>query len=174
MIDKKKILSHIFFREVGTLIRDEYRTHIFTKGLDINDKKFKGYSTNGSKWVTMNVKKSFKQSAPKKGYSYKEAKEGKMFKRQDPAFSNSTAPVLSGDLLRDYGTVNLNSTSKGFQLGWSSQGQKVEWLKGMKRLLSTKEQALPKAVAKLLEKETDKFINNNYFGGDTTITHRIG
>ena len=173
MIDKK-ILSHIFFREVGILIRDAYRTHIFTKGLDINDKKFDGYSTRGSKWVTMNVKKSFKQSAPKEGYSYKEAKEGKMFKRQDDQFSNKTSPVLSGDLLRDYGTVNLNSTSKGFRLGWSSQGQKVEWLKGMGRVLSTKEQALPKAVAKLLEKETDKFNNNNYFGDDTKVIHKIG
>ena len=173
MIDKK-ILSHIFFREVGILIRDAYRTHIFTKGLDINDKKFDGYSTRGSKWVTMNVKKSFKQSAPKEGYSYKEAKEGKMFKRQDDQFSNKTSPVLSGDLLRDYGTVNLNSTSKGFRLGWSSQGQKVEWLKGMGRVLSTKEQALPKAVAKLLEKETDKVINNNYFGDDTKVIHKIG
>ena len=173
MIDKKKILSHIFFREVGTLIRDEYRTHIFTKGLDINDKKFKGYSTNGSKWVTMNVKKSFKQSAPKKGYSYKEAKEGKMFKRQDDQFSNKTSPVLSGDLYGDFGTVYETSPT-GFKMGWSSQGEKVEWLKGMGRVLSTKEQALPKAVAKLLEKETDKFINNNYFGDDTKVIHKIG
>ena len=44
----------------------------------------------------------------------------------------------------------------------------------MKRLLSTKEQALPKAVAKLLEVETDKFINKEGLGGDTITRHRIG
>ena len=167
------MLNHKFFKEVGTDIREAYRTHIFTKALDINNKKFKGYSTYGSKWVTMSVKKSFKQSAPKKGYSYKEAKEGRMFKRQDDEFSNKTSPVLSGDLLRDYGTV-YSTTAKGFKIGWSSQGEKVEWLKDMKRFLSTKEQALPKAVAKLLEKETDKFIKREGLGPDTTTRHRIG
>ena len=172
MIDKK-ILSHIFFREVGILIRDAYRTHIFTKGLDINDKKFDGYSTRGSKWVTMNVKKSFKQSAPKEGYSYSEAKKGKMFKRQDDQFSNKTSPVLSGDLYGDFGTVYETSPT-GFKMGWSSQGEKVEWLRGMKRVLTTKQQALPKAVAKLLEVKTDKFIKEEGLGGDTITRHRIG
>ena len=167
------MLNHKFFKEVGTQIRDAYRTHIFTKALDINDKKFKGYSTYGSKCVTMNVKKSFKQSAPKEGYSYSEAKKGKMFKRQDDQFSNKTSPVLSGDLYGDFGTVYETSPT-GFKMGWSSQGEKVEWLRGMKRVLTTKQQALPKAVAKLLEVKTDKFIKEEGLGGDTITRHRIG
>ena len=34
------MLNHKFFREVGTQIRDAYRTHIFTKALDVNNKPF--------------------------------------------------------------------------------------------------------------------------------------
>ena len=167
------MLNHKFFRKVGTQIRDAYRTHIFTKALDINDKKFDGYSTRGSKWVTINVRKPFKKNAPKKGYSYKQAKEGGMLKRQQTKYANSTAPLLSGDLLNDFGTI-YNTSPTGFEIGWSKEGAKVDWLKGMKRLLSTKEQALPKAVAKLLEVETDKFINKEGLGGDTITRHRIG
>ena len=37
MLDKKD------FIKIGANVRDNYRTHIFTKALDVNDKKFKGY-----------------------------------------------------------------------------------------------------------------------------------
>ena len=59
-------------------------------------------------------------------------------------------------------------------MGWSSHGEKVEWLKGMKRFLTTKEQALPKAIAKDLEKKTDEFIKREGLGPDKTTRHRIG
>ncbi len=49
-----------FFLDEGPEIVAMYRTHIFTKAKDVYGKTFEGYSTRGSKWVTMNVKKQFK------------------------------------------------------------------------------------------------------------------
>ena len=145
------MLNHKFFREVGTQIREAYRTHIFTKALDVNDKPFAGYKD-----------------------PYGSLKRAGKLSRQQTGFGKHTSPIVSTDLLRDYGTVSDKTSAKGFQMGWSSKGEVVASLNKRGRLLSTKEQALPKAVAKLLEKETDKFINNNYFGDDTKVIHKIG
>ena len=69
------MLDLTFFLKVGPKVVERYRNHIFNKAKDVFGKPFKGYSTYGSKWVTMNVKKSFRQSAPKEGYSYSQAKK---------------------------------------------------------------------------------------------------
>ena len=143
------MLNHKFFREVGTQIREAYRTHIFTKALDVNDKPF-----------------SSKYSEP-----YGSLKKAGKLPRQKKGKINS--PKVSWGLLIDYGTVYKTSAT-GFEMGWSSKGEVVESLNKRGRLLSTKEQALPKAVAKLLEVETDKFINKEGLGGDTITRHRIG
>ena len=145
------MLNHKFFRKVGTLIRDEYRTHVFTKALDVKDKPFKPYT---------------------KAYSERKAggaSKNKRFTKGD----KFTSPVLSGDLTRDYGTIYKTSPT-GFEMVWSSHGAKIEWLKDVGRVLTTKEQALPKAIAKLLEVKTDKFIKEEGLGPDKTTRHRIG
>ena len=144
------MLNHKFFKEVGTQIREAYRTHIFTKALDVNDKPFAGYKD-----------------------PYGSLKRAGKLSRQQTGFGKHTSPIVSTDLLRDYGTVSDKTSAKGFQMGWSSKGEVVASLNKRGRLLSTKEQALPKAVAKLLEKETDKFIKREGLGPDTTTRHKI-
>ena len=144
------MLNHKFFKEVGTQIREAYRTHIFTKALDVNDKPFAGYKE-----------------------PYGSLKRAGKLSRQQRGFGKINSPIVSTDLLRDYGTI-YKTSAKGFQMGWSSKGEVVASLNKRGRLLSTKEQALPKAVAKLLEVETDKFIKEEGLGGDTTTRHRIG
>ena len=144
------MLNHKFFKEVGTQIREAYRTHIFTKALDVNDDPFGGYKE-----------------------PYDSLKRTGKLSRQQTGFGKHTSPIVSTDLLRDYGTVYKTSAT-GFEMGWSSKGAVVESLNKRGRLLSTKEQALPKAVAKLLEKETDKFIKREGLGPDKTTRHRIG
>tara|TARA_R110002020_G_scaffold60133_3_gene163243 strand:- start:726 stop:1262 length:537 start_codon:yes stop_codon:yes gene_type:complete len=177
------MLDAKFFIRIGAKVRDRYREHIFGSdqslnyikpAKDINGKKFKGYSTNGSKWVTINVNKSFKKNAPKEGYSYKKAKEGDMFKRQSSSFKDSTNPVLSGDLLRDYSLIK--TMSNGFQIGWTTFGARVEHLRKMGRVLTTSAKPLPDKVFKYLTTEANKYIkkgSDKLIPKKTTI-HKIG
>ena len=161
-----------FFLDEGPEIVAMYKTHIFTKAKDVYGKTFRGYSTRGSKWVTMNVKKEHKKDAPKKGYSYKQAKEGNMLKRQRSKYANSTAPVASGDLLLDYGMIG-SPKSTGFQLGWNIHGAKVEWLSDMGRVLTSSKQPLPRGVERYLDKQSSRYIKKK-LGPDKTTRHKIG
>ena len=142
MLDKKD------FIKIGANVRDNYRTHIFTKGLDVNDRKFRGYKE-----------------------PYKSLKQAGKLKRQATQFANSTAPILTTDLLRDYGSV-YSTSSKGFKMGWSISGGKIKGLQKRGRLLTTTQKALPDAVAKFLDNEIDKTIKKK-LGGDTTTIHKI-
>ena len=87
---------------IGVKLTALFNKHVFQKGLDVDGNKFKDYSTRGSKWVMMGIKKEFRKGAPKGGYSYAHAKANKMFRRQDDSMANKTAPVLTGDLRNDF------------------------------------------------------------------------
>ena len=150
------MLDSKFWYRVGPNVRNRYRTHIFDKAKDVYGKSFKGYSNRGSKWVTINVKKSFKKDAPKEGYSYSQAKKGRMFPRQDDAYANKNSPVLTGDLYKDFTLVKVSPN--GFQIGWTTHGAKIKWLKKMGRVLTASNQALPKDVIKYLNTEAKKEI----------------
>tara|TARA_R100000152_G_C6769057_1_gene194758 strand:+ start:867 stop:1298 length:432 start_codon:yes stop_codon:yes gene_type:complete len=142
------MLDHKFFREVGTQIREAYRTHTFTKALDVNDKPF---SSNYN---------------PK----YKQLKQSGKLPRQQKGFGKLNSPIVSTDLLRDFGSIYKTSAT-GFQMGWSSKGEVVESLVKKRRLLTTKEQPLPKAIEKLLDKEQEKYVDKK-FGPDKTFRYR--
>ena len=88
------MLSHKWFKEVGTQIRDTYRTHVFTKGLDVNDKPF---------------------SSTYKNPKYKALKQAGKLPRQRGKPSKIYAPIVSTDLLRDFGTI-YKVTDTGFQM----------------------------------------------------------
>ena len=142
------MLDHQFFKEVGTQIREAYRTHVFSKGLDVNDKSFPSNYN------------------PK----YKALKQAGKLPRQQKGFGKLNSPIVSTDLLRDFGTI-YKTSSTGFQMGWSSQGAKVKWLKDMKRVLTTKQQALPSAIVKLLDREQEKYVNKK-FGPNKTFRYK--
>ena len=144
------MLSRKWFKEVGTQIREAYRTHVFTKGLDVNDKPF-----------------SSKYSQP-----YGSLKKAGKLSRQQLGSYKINAPRVSWDLLRDFGTI-YKVTDTGFHMGWSAYGDRVEKLRKLGRELTTKENALPKSLVETLRKETDRCIKKK-LGPNKTTRHRIG
>ena len=127
------MLSHKWFKEVGTQIREAYRTHVFTEGLDVNDKSFKPYTSE----------------------TYEQRKKAGKFKRFTKG-DKLTSPVLTGDLLRDYSLIKTSST--GFQIGWTTFGARVEHLRNYGRVLTTSDKPLPTKVFKYLTTEACKYI----------------
>ena len=144
MLDRK------WFSDVGKEIREAYRTHIFTKGLDVNDKPF---SSNYN---------------PK----YKALKKAGKLPRQRGKPSKIYAPMVSTDLLRDFGKI-WKVTDTGFEMGWAAYGGRVESLRKQGRELTTKEDALPKSIVKNLSQLADKEIKRK-LGGNKTTRHKIG
>ena len=127
------MLDSKFFRELAKDVVPMFRKHTFMDALDVKGKKFKRYSTK-----------------------YGEAKRSGILKRQATEFANSTAPVLSSDLLRDY---KLTKTMQsGFQIGFPTQGGKVLSLAKMGRIISTNADPLPKSVDNFIMKEAEKFV----------------
>ena len=126
MIDKK-------FFKIGANVVAKFRKHTFEKALDINGKKFKGYSAK-----------------------YGADKRANKFKRQATEFANSTAPVLSSDLLRDWKLRKV--TNNGFSFGTVAFGDRVNHLAKKGRVISKDGKALPKDIAKYLMKEADRYV----------------
>ena len=145
MLDKK------FFLKEGPNTRDRYRDHIFREAKDIKGNKFKTY----------------------KSKTYQDRKSAGKFKRQDRGFP-LTAPVLTGDLLRDYSLVKVSNN--GFQIGWTAQGAKVEWLKDNDRILTTSKQPLPENILKNLFSKANLYIKNKTKKAipNKVVRHKIG
>ena len=151
-----KIPSPLFDKQVletfKAVVVNKYRNVTFNKSDPrmSNDQPFPEYSTFPSFWVTMNVKKKFKKSAPKEGYSYKEAKEGVMLKRQNAVYANSTSPNVTGDLWRDT-SADFNVEEQAIYIGWSAQANKVKWLREKGRFLTSHSHPInPKVIKKLM------------------------
>ena len=144
MFDRK------WFKDVGLEIRKAYRTHVFTKALDVNDKPF---------------------SSNYKNPKYKALKQAGKLPRQRGKPSKVYAPMVSTDLLRDFGKV-YKVTDTGFEMGWAAYGGRVERLRKQGRELTTKEDALPKSIVKNLSQLADKEIKRK-LGGNKTTRHKI-
>ena len=138
-----------FFLKEGPEVRDRYREHIFEDAKDVFGKTFKKYSKD-----------------------YGEAKRANTFKRQMSKYADSTAPVLTGDLLRDYGMIG-RPVNTGFQIGFASRGSVVEELNNRGRVLTSPKQAIPKSVASYIQVQCDKYIKKS-LGPNTTTRHKIG
>lgn len=148
------MLDSTFFRRIGPNVRDRYRKHIFQDAKDVFDKPFKDYKKN------------------KKGISiYGQRKRANKFKRQASQYANSKAPVLTSDLLRDYSLIKTSTS--GFQIGWITLGARVEALKKMGRVLTTKQQPMPDGVISYLSKEAHGYIKKK-LGPNKTTTYKIG
>ena len=142
------MLDKTFFLRIAPNVRDRYREHIFKKALDVFGKPFKAYKSK-----------------------YGERKRANKFKRQASQYANSNAPVLTSDLLRDYSLIK--TASRGFQIGWTTLGARVEWLKKMGRVLTSKSQPMPDGVIKYLHNEAHGYIKKK-LGKNKTTTYRIG
>ena len=137
-----------FFLKIGPRVRDRYRDHIFRNAKDVFGKPFKAYTSK-----------------------YGQNKRANKFKRQASQYANTNAPVLTSDLLRDYSLIK--TASKGFQIGWTTLGARVEALKKMGRVLTTKKQPMPDGVIKYLHNEAHRYIKKRLGSNKTTI-HKIG
>ena len=142
------MLDATFFRRIGPNVRDRYRKHIFKDAKDVFGKPFKAYKSK-----------------------YGQRKRANKFKRQATQYANSKAPVLTSDLLRDYSLIK--TATSGFQIGWTSLGARVEWLKKMGRVLTTKSQPMPDGVITYLHKEAHGYIKKR-LGKNKTTTYKIG
>ena len=142
------MLDATFFRKVGPEIRDLYRLSIFRDAKDVFGKPFKAYTSK-----------------------YGQAKRANKFKRQASQYAGTNAPVLTSDLLRDYSLIK--TASRGFQIGWTTLGARVEWLKKMGRVLTSKSQPMPDGVIKYLHNEAHGYIKKK-LGPNKTTTYKIG
>ena len=142
------MLDKMFFLKIGPNVRDRYRKHIFQDAKDVFGKPFKSYTSK-----------------------YGQAKRANKFKRQASQYANSNAPVLTSDLLRDYSLIK--TASRGFQIGWATLGARVEALKKMGRVLTSKSQPMPDGVINYLSKEANRYIKKK-LGPNKTTTYKIG
>ena len=127
MLDRK------FFLELSKDVVPMFRKHTFIDALDVKGNKFKGYSTD---------------------YGISK-RSGKMF-RQATEFKDSTAPILSSDLLRDY---KLQGTSiLEFKFGFATRGGRVEHLAKLGRVISSESKPIPDKIAKFVMTEANKYV----------------
>ena len=78
---------------------------------------------------------------------YSIAKKSAKIKRSDTKFSQSNAPVLTGDLLKDFQGFKL--ISGGFKFGTPTQGGKVKNLSKLGRVISSEMKPLPDKLEKM-------------------------
>ena len=141
MLDRK------FMDDMAMKVRKRYVEHIFLKGKDVFDKKFKGYSTE-----------------------YGIRKRDNKFKRQSSAFKNTTSPVLTGDFMND---CKPYSTNNSFGIIWAAFGSRVEHLAKRDRKVTTKGQPFPESIMKMIGIDVNKEVKRK-LPKSKTIRIKIG
>ena len=141
------MLDFKFFRKISADVVMKYRKHIFSP-------------SSGGKKARMVDDQPYPDYRKKNGISkYKQRKaSGNMNVNgtpQNPRYANSKAPVLTGALLNDYGFQKY--LPNGFAFGFKSEGAKVKRLAELGRVISSKEQPIPKSVGKFIEKQANKY-----------------
>ena len=130
---------------------NEYRKVIFDKSNPrmSNDKNFPSFSEYSK--------------------SYKEAKSKGKIKRRDGNYTNSNAPVLTGDLMLD---TKSDSNPKTFSvfIGWSSHAYKVDRLREKGRILTSRSEPYPPSAMKKLMPLINKNLKRVMPKGSQTIT----
>ena len=140
----------------------QYRKYIFAPdsgsgAKNVFGKSYPPYSTRPSKWASIGMKKEARGLIPKGGISYADAKKTGQMKRQTESYARSTAPVLSGDLLKDFITTPPGLISDGMGFGFITEMGKVKSLEKRGRAISTNTRPLPKPVGKWIMAEADKY-----------------
>ena len=134
------MLDSKFFRKINAEVIMRYRKHIFDpagggKGAkDVYGKSYKGYSS---------------------GYS--KAKRTGRFKREEAKYGNSNAPVLTGDLYKDFQLIKLGRS--GFTFGNLTRQSTVKFLSKMGRIIMAENKPLPDKVGKYIMDQANKYVN---------------
>ena len=77
--------------------------------------------------------------------------------RQDAASAGSSAPYLTGDLMRDFKLIK-KPNDKGFSFGTTSYGGRVKNLAKNKRVISKDKKPLPDKIEKFVIKQAVKYV----------------
>ena len=131
---KKKFLDEKFFRQLSKDVIPMYRRHIFLDAKDIDGKTFPNYKE-----------------------PYKTLKATNKLPRQDAASAGSTAPYVSGDLMRDFKLIK-KPNNKGFSFGTTSYGGRVNNLSKKKRVISRDNKPLPDKISNFVMKSVGKYV----------------
>ena len=115
------MLSKKFFDRLGKKALKMYKYHIFERGIDVKENRFRGYSE-----------------------PYGSLKRANKLKSQSAESANSKAPILTGAFRNDL--IFKGATTNGFKFSWNSRGQIVNYLADMKRFVTTDKTPLPKDV----------------------------
>ena len=86
---------------------------------------------------------------------YRKAKAGKSLPRRSEKFSNSNAPVLTEDLMKDFQGHEL--LSDGFKFGTVTRGAVVKNLDKLKRTISSNRQPIPKKLEDYIMDLADEY-----------------
>ena len=103
------------------------------------------------------AKNVYGREYPAYSTKYEIAKKTGQMKRQASSFANSTAPVLSGDLLKDFVATNSGLLSDGMGFGNITELGKVKNLEKQGRAIATSDRPLPKPVGKWIMGEADRY-----------------
>ena len=92
-----------------------------------------------------------KQPFPKyTSKSYQNRKQTNKLKRQDSSYANSTAPVVTGDLMLDT-KASAAPKENAIYIGWSSHAYKLDHLRTTKRILTSKTYPInPDVIKKMM------------------------
>jgi len=143
----KPLFGQSFWFMFGAKIKDMYRKHIYNAAdpRDVYNQPFKKYSSGYS-------------SQKKKG----------MLRRQDKTYSNTTAPVLSGDLMLDT-QHSVDAKNNVIYIGWTAHASKLDWLKKNGRVLTSRDKPMPDPVMNQIMPEFNKELKKVMPDGIQTI-----
>ena len=134
MLDKQ------FFRKNAQDIVNKYRKHIFDPaggGARAKDVYGKNYPSTYSE-------------------PYGTNKKNKPLPRRNAKFARSNAPVLTGDLMRDFQGFDL--TGDGFKFGTPTRGGVVKNLDSLGRTISSNSQPIPEKVEDFIIDLANKYV----------------
>ena len=143
------LFGKVFYETLAGVAVNEYRKITFDKS---NPK--------------MSDCKQFKKYTSK---TYESRKKANKLRRQDGSYSNSTAPVLSGDLMLDT-KASASPKENAIYIGWSSHAYKVDHLRKMGRILTSKSNPINPNVIKKLMPSFNKELKRTMPKGTQTIT----
>ena len=160
------LFGKVFYETLAGVAVNEYRKITFDKSNPkmANKQPFPKYSNKGAGvgWRTINGKKVFIDS-------YENRKKTGKLRRQDSSFANSTAPVLTGDLMLDT-KASAAPKENAIYIGWSSHAYKLDHLRTNKRILTSKTYPINPDVIKKIMPSFNKELKRIMPKGSQTIT----
>ena len=114
---------------------------------------FEAVAVNEYRKITFdksNPRMSDDRPFPKYSRGYGNRKQANKLKRQNGQYSNSTAPVVSGDLMLDTNS-SFSVKDNAIFIGWSSHAYKLKHLRDNGRFLTSRSNPInPEVIKKLM------------------------